>query len=105
MGLMPTRKCRDCGQNRHVKVFIEGSDLCPECRAVSGSEHRAGEAADTPGMAIDPTRFLDEFAKKQALTNPGLAEKQRRLIQGLREKLGSDQAVFDALSEIFGTKR
>jgi hypothetical protein len=101
MALMPTRKCPNCGQNRHVKVFIAGSDLCPECRAVPVSEH----PADSPSTAIDPTRFLDKFAKKQALTNPGLAKKQERLIQGLREKLGSDQAVFDALSEIFGTKR
>jgi hypothetical protein len=113
MGLMPTRYCPKCQSNRHVTAFVSGNEWCKTCRE-SSTEAPAPvprvASNDIHGKAdlnspASPTEILAELVRKQALTNPALAEKQSRLIEKLRSDLGSDQKVFDKLKELFGFMR
>lgn len=95
MAIVPSRFCPRCRLNRHVTTFVAGSNWCSNCR-------REPEPERVPGMSLSATELLAEFVRRQALTNPKLAEKQDHLIQTLRSQMTSDQEVLDYLLELFG---
>lgn len=95
MVIVPSRFCPRCGLNRHVTTFVPGNALCSKCRSNPEPER-------VPGTPLSATELLAEFVRRQALTNPKLAEKQDHLIQTLRSQMTSDQEVLDYLLELFG---